>query len=164
MSFQLKSLSRDGVPRALKKAERYRLLNEPANAISICMDILQVDPDHQEALVTLLLAMTDEFSHAYKLEETRPEDVIARLADDYARAYYAGIVAERRAEAVLDGGAAGAGHVAHDLLTTAMKHYEEAERLRAPGNDDAVLRWNTCVRLMNSRAVQPHVDEELPLE
>ena len=62
------------------------------------------------------------------------------------------------------GGAAGAGHVAHDLLASAMRHYEDAERLREPGNDDALLRWNTCVRLMNSRAVQPHVDEELPLE
>jgi hypothetical protein len=32
--------------------------------------------------------------------------------------------------------------------------------MRPPGNDDALLRWNTCARLMNSRGVQPHADED----
>jgi hypothetical protein len=29
-----------------------------------------------------------------------------------------------------------------------MAGYEKAEALREPGNDDAVLRWNTCARLI----------------
>jgi len=166
MPLPLKSLSKDAIPRALSKAERYRLLNEPVGAVSICLDILQIKPENQQALVTLLLALTDQFTHGYKLDDAEPGDVIARLQGEYERAYYAGIVAERRAEAVLDQGAPEAPFIAHDLLSTAMGYYEEAERLRPPGNDDALLRWNTCVRLMNSRGVQPPADDvgELPLE
>ena len=155
----LRSLSRDAVPRALDKAERYRLLNEPVGAVSICLDILAVEPENQAALVTLLLALTDQFSHGFKMGDVRPEDVIARFKDPYDRAYYAGIVAERRAEAVLDQNAPQSPFLAHDLLTAAMQYYEEAERLRAPGNDDALLRWNTCARLMNSHGVRPRADE-----
>lgn len=166
MPLPLKSLSKDAVPRALEKAERYRLLNEPAGAVSICLDILAVDPDNQGALVTLLLAMTDEFAHGYKLEDDRPEDIVARLEGEYERAYYTGIVAERRAEAALDQNAPAAAHIAHDLLSAAMRHYEQAERLRPSGNDDALLRWNTCARLLNSGGVQARAKDvgELPLE
>jgi hypothetical protein len=59
--FELKALSPDSLPTALEKAHRYRLLNEPMEAESICRDILAVAADHQEALVTLLLALTDQF-------------------------------------------------------------------------------------------------------
>ena len=160
MPLPLKSLSKDAVPRALSKAERYRLLNEPAAAVSICLDILNVDPENQQALATLVLALTDEFAHGYRSDDVQPAEVIARLKDEYERAYYAGIVAERRAEAVLDQRAPESPVIAHDYLQTAMRHYEEAERLRPPGNDDALLRWNTCARLMNSRSVRPHPDED----
>jgi hypothetical protein len=33
-----------------------------------------------------------------------------------------------------------------------MSWYEKAEKLRPSGNDDALLRWNTCARLLNERA------------
>ena len=59
MHFDLKSISIEGVPKALEKAERYRLLNEPSLAESICVDILTVLPAHQQALISLLLARTD---------------------------------------------------------------------------------------------------------
>ena len=155
----LRSISREAIPRALAKAERYRLLNEPVGAVSICLDVLQVEPENQQGLVTLLLALTDQFAHGFQMNDVQPADVIARLREPYERAYYAGIVAERHAEAVLDQGAPQSPFVAHDLLTSAMAHYEEAERLRPPGNDDALLRWNTCARLMNSRAVRPRADD-----
>jgi hypothetical protein len=29
-----------------------------------------------------------------------------------------------------------------------MGHYERAEGMRPAGNDEAILRWNTCLRLM----------------
>ena len=38
------------MPAALEKALRYRLLNEPVEAESICRDVLEVDPDNQAAL------------------------------------------------------------------------------------------------------------------
>ena len=54
--FELKRLSEEAIPAALEKATRYRLLNEPAEAESICHDVLQIDPENQQALVVLLLA------------------------------------------------------------------------------------------------------------
>ena len=29
-----------------------------------------------------------------------------------------------------------------------MRQFERAEKIRPPGNDDALLRWNTCARMM----------------
>ena len=159
-TLQLRPISRESIPRALAKAERYRLLNEPVGAESICRDILAVDPENQPALVMLLLALTDQFAHGFQLGDVRPKDVVVKLQDPYERAYYAGICDERQAEAALDQGAPQSPFVAHDLLASAMRLYEEAERLRPPGNDDAILRWNTCARLMNSGAVRPHPDGE----
>jgi hypothetical protein len=159
MAMVLKTLSTDAVPRALERADRYRLLNEPVQAESICLDILRVDPENQDALRTLLLALTDQFGHGYKLGEIEPKDVIARLKSEYEREYYTGIVAERRAKEFLDQNTAYFGQMAHDFLSSALNHYEAAANLRPSGNDDALLRWNTCARLMNSHGVQPHQDQ-----
>jgi hypothetical protein len=49
--YELKPLSREAIPAALEKAYRYRLLNEPLEAESICRDILEADPENQEATV-----------------------------------------------------------------------------------------------------------------
>ena len=151
----LKPLSQQAIPRALEKAERYRLLNEPVAAESICLDILHVDAENQEALITLLLALTDQFGQPYRMSAVQPADVIAKLKGDYQRAYYAGIVAERKAQAILRADPPGSSHLAHDLLMQAMRYYQSAADVRPAGNDDALLRWNTCVRMMESQAVQP---------
>src|SRR6185295_8277807 len=106
MEFELKAISPEAVGRALAKAERYRLLNEPGEAESICRDALQVDPDNQEALTTLLLALTEQFAD----DASTVVDACAtvgRLRDEYDRAYYTGIVAERRAKARLRQGRPG---------------------------------------------------------
>ena len=47
--FDLKPLSKDAIESALAKAERHRFLNEPDEAESICLDVLEVDPDNQPA-------------------------------------------------------------------------------------------------------------------
>ena len=60
--MNLKPITHEGIPSALQKAERYRLLNDSAAAESICLDVLDVDPGNQEALVSLLLAITDQFT------------------------------------------------------------------------------------------------------
>ena len=49
MHVRAKPLSPEPCPAALAKAERYRLLNEPGEAESICLDVLAVEPDNQEA-------------------------------------------------------------------------------------------------------------------
>jgi hypothetical protein len=164
--FELKPLSEKAVPRALEKAERYRLLNEPVEAESICQDVLRIDPDNQQALISLLLALTDQFEgRASDVNQAR--EVLDRLRGDYERAYYAGIICERRAKARLIHGGPASGFAAYDWFQEAMSWYEKAEAIRPAGNDDALLRWNTCARiLMRHPHVQPGPEErtELPLE
>jgi hypothetical protein len=164
--FELKRLSEDAIPAALEKALRYRLLNEPAEAESICQDILRIDPENQQALVVLLLALTDRFGKGYALAITQAQEVLSRLRDAYARAYYAGIICERRAKAQLNQSRPGAGHDAYEFLREAMNWYEKAESLRPPKNDDALLHWNTCARLIMGNQLTPRPEEkfELPLE
>src|SRR5215471_2387204 len=99
ITFELKPLSREALPAAIEKAMRYRLLNEPGEAESICLDVLRTDPDNQEALVILLLALTDRFGKGYTISTTQVQEVLARLTSEYERAYYAGIVCERKAKA-----------------------------------------------------------------
>jgi tetratricopeptide (TPR) repeat protein len=146
--FELKPLSQEGIPRALEKAERYRLLNEPAEAESICRDVLRLQPDNQRALVMLLLALSDEFEEELPDAVTQAQETVGRLQDAYERAYYSGIVCERRAKARLRKGRPGSGYAAYDLLREAMAFYEKAEALRPASNDDALLRWNACVRIL----------------
>ena len=98
---ELKQLHKDAIPAALEKAERYRLLNEPGEAESICLDILAVDPDNQRAIITLLLAFTDRFEKGYGVSETQTKELLSRVKSEYERAYYSGIIAERRAKTKL---------------------------------------------------------------
>ena len=156
--FELKPISKAAIPRALEKAERYRLLNEPAEAESICLDVLQADPDNQQALVMLLLALTDRFLKGYKLGTLQPQDLLPRLSSDYDRAYYAGVIAERRAKAQLQSNVPGS--TPFDGLREAMAHYEKAARLKPSGNEDAVLRWNTCARILMSNPGSNPPDQE----
>ena len=143
----LKRLSAAGVPAAMAKAERYRLLGQPWAAESICLDVLEAAPGDQEAVVLLLLSLTDQFGREAGAP-ARAKEALKRLEDPYRRAYYAGVIAERRATAALHAGDPGSGPVAWGLLQEAMQRYEEAERGRPAGNDEAILRWNTCQRLL----------------
>src|SRR5215467_3517353 len=93
MQFQLKSISVQSIPEALAKVERYRLLNEPTLAESICLDILAIVPDHQQALISLLLARTDQFD--LHVPPTAAQEILARIEGDYEQDYYAGIIWER---------------------------------------------------------------------
>src|SRR5437588_2265433 len=163
----LKSLSKEAIPAALEKAERYRLLNEPGEAESICLDILAVDSENQPAIVTLLLALTDRFEKGYSVSDMQTKELLARIKGEYERAYYAGIVAERRGKAKLRQNTPDCRFQAFELFREAMQWFEKAETLRPAGNDDALLRWNTCVRIIErNKLVARHEEEriEFPLE
>src|SRR5215470_9285322 len=134
--FELKRLSAEAIPAALEKAMRYRLLNEPGEAESISHDVLRTDPENQQALVILLLALTDRFSKGYAVGVTQAQEILPRLRDPYERSYYAGIICERRAKAQLHRGGPGCGFEAYEFLREAMAWYEKAEALRPSGNDD----------------------------
>ena len=148
MTFDLKTLSPDAVPRALAKAERYRLLNEPGEAESICRDALQADADNQDALVMLLLALTEQFEGEAATAVDDACHCAARIRNDYDRAYYTGIIVERRAKAQLHRAVPNGGPRVYEWLREAMTWYERAEAIRPAGNDDALLRWNACARLI----------------
>jgi len=143
--FGMKTLPRGAIAGALAKAERYRLLNEPEVADSICRDILDVEPDNEAALVTFVLAITDQFPRRTLREA---EEVVLKLASPYDRAYYRGIAFERWAKAQLDRVPP---NVVYHLIADALASFEQAEKLGAADNADAVLRWNYCVRLLDAR-------------
>src|ERR1051325_6520495 len=143
--FARKAISHDSVAGALAKAERYRLLNEPEVADSICRDILAVEPDNEAALVTFVLAITDQFPRR-SLRDA--EEVVLKLAKPYDKAYYRGIAFERWAKAQLDRVPP---NVVYHLIQDALQSFGEAEKLGGEGNADPVLRWNYCVRLLEAR-------------
>ena len=158
--FELKPISAESVPEALSKVERYRLLNESWLAESICLDILRVEPDNQEALVALLLSRTDQFPKGVAPSSAR--EIVRQLRDPYDRAYFDGLICEREAATTLRRGSPFAGYEAYDSLREAMEWFEKAEALRPAGNDDAILRWNTCARmLMRNPALRPRPAESL---
>ena len=165
-ALQLKPLSRDGIPAALDKAEHYRLLNQPRLAESICLDILAVDPANSRASVVLLLALTDQFGRSSSKASKQALTLAQGLNDEYARKYYTGIVYERQAGNALSSGIPGADFDAYEWYMEAMECFEEAEAVHPPGNDDAILRWNTCARTIQQFNLQqrPMDDGEHQLE
>jgi len=159
--YALKALSHEGVESALAKAERYRLLNEPTEAESICLDILEIEPNNQQALICYFLALTDRFPRDSKAFQGALA-AASRLNGEYERAYYTGIGWERRARAAHENGGRGTRHSVHEWMVRALEYFEKAEKLRPAGNDDAVLRWNTCVRFLNSHPDVVPRSEEIP--
>ena len=148
----LKPISREAIPRAISKAERYRLINQSWAAESICRDILEIEPSNQQVLVMFVLALTDQLAddHGHVMRVVR--ETLPRISDPYQRAYYTGIASERSGQALLRRGGMGSGGMAYDALREAMSWYEKAEAIRPPANDDAILRWNTCARLINGNS------------
>src|SRR5262245_5530978 len=162
--FDLKVLSPEAVPAALEKALRYRLLNEPEQAASICEDLLRIAPDDQGALTTLILALTDRFGGPRPVPANQVRELLPRLHDEYDREYYAGIIWEREAVARLRSSGHLSGPAAYDCFRRAMECFERAEALRPPANDDALLRWNCCARtIMSHPDVTPDKTERSEL-
>ena len=157
--FELKKISREGVSVALEKAERYRLLNEPRLAESICLDILEVDPQNNKAIVTMLLAITDEFSSSPPADVNEAKKLLSSLPSEYDRYYYGGIICERKGKSLFGRNIPDVVFIAYEWMIDAMELYEKAEAVRPAGNDDALLRWNTCARLITRFNLRPR-DEE----
>src|SRR4029077_5481914 len=161
MPHQLKAISKAGVPEAIAKAELYRYLNEPEEAESICRDILVVDADHQLARRMLGLALPDPVTGAAADRYARAHPIVQSLRDPYERYYYTGLLQERRAKAQLHAGCSA--HILLPLIEEALRCFAEAEKIRPAGNDDSILRWNRCVRLLESRP-EFHVEHPGPAD
>jgi tetratricopeptide (TPR) repeat protein len=148
MEREFKIISKSSIAEALAKVQHYRYLNQAEEAESICRDILAADPENQMALRQLGLAITDQFTGGMSDRFNEAHSCFEKLTNLYERSYYLGILNERRAKAQLR-----AGHRSHTLrasFETALNYFEEAEKVRPQGNDDALLRWNRCLRLMQS--------------
>jgi tetratricopeptide (TPR) repeat protein len=148
MEYKVKRISIAGIAEAIAKAELYRSLNEPEEAESICRDILTIEPQHQLALRLLGLALTDQFTGGASDHYRETEEIFRQLKDPYERLYYTGILQERRAKAQLKTGQLP--HSLAALFDQALHLFAEAEKIRPAGNDDAILRWNRCVRLLQT--------------
>ena len=170
MELKLKTISKDGIPEAISKVELYRSLNEPEEAESICHDILAADPENQLAVRLLGLTLTDQFEGRHPDRYAEAENIFHSLTNPYDRLYYRGLLLERRTKAQVKAGVS-----AHNLvgsLHEAMHCFEEAEKIRPPHNDDAMLRWNRCLRLLEKLGLPPveekhttlHDDDTAPIE
>ena len=160
--FELKQISKQAVPHAIEKAEQYRLLNDPELAESICLDVLAVAPGDQKNLRTLILAISDQFANPGS--RVGPRDALGyvqQLESEFERHYYCGLVAEREARACL-GRTHGAAH-AYTGFREAMNWYEKADGLSPPDNNDARLRYNTCVRTIQREHLEAPMSRELEL-
>jgi hypothetical protein len=146
--MSLKPITKSGIPSALKKVERYRLLNDAVAAESICLDILEIAPENQEALDALVLTISDQLDQELTEGVTRARKLLPRITSEYRRNYLNGIICERRGKAQLIGGALGSSEVAADWFREAMGWYAKAEAMRPADNDESILRWNSCVRML----------------
>src|SRR5271166_5945215 len=131
----------------------------PHQLESICRDILVVDADHQLARRMLGLAITDQFTGGAADRYAEAHSIFQSLRDAYERNYYSGLLHERRAKAQLHSGCSP--HILLPLVEEAMRFFDEAEKIRPAGNDDSILRWNRCVRLLESRP-EFHVEHPGP--
>lgn len=157
--FELKPIAKEAIPAALEKAERYRFLNEPREAESICRDVLRTDPNNQQAIAMLVVTLTDQFGKGLKVSMNHAQELLERLTNEYDRAYFAGMICERWAKSQMSEGAPG--YAVYQWLRQAMDWFEKAEKLRPKGNEDPILRWNTCARMIRrNEELRPKPQDE----
>jgi len=157
---QLKLLSKDFIPKALIRAKHYRLLNEPWQASSICRDILIVEPENQRALLYLVLAITDQFGTDNSSFYTEAKNLCNQLKSEYEQYYYRGIIEERAGKAVLKRSGPRVTYIAYEYYRNAMHFFEKADKIRPKDNQDAILRWNACIRGIQEFNLEPSADEK----
>ena len=159
---QLKPISESAIPSALKRAERYRLLNEPAEAESICLDILEIDPKNRDARIMLILSLSDQFEERIAAYD-EAKDVVAELKKNYDKAYYGGLICERRARAHMRRDSHGSGYAAYEWFQRALEEFDTAHDLSPKGNEEALFRWNSIVRtLERNGSLRPAPEDATP--
>jgi hypothetical protein len=161
-AFKLKALSKDGVDAALSKADQYRLLNQPKLAESICLDVLEIDKSNHKAKVILLLSLTDQFGQSFSSGSKHANELAKSLQDEYSKLYYMAIIRERMGTAILNSGNPGANFDAYEWYIEAMELFEKAEPLAPPYNNDTILRWNTCARMIMQYDLRERPFENFP--
>lgn len=164
-AFKLKPISKEGIESAINKAEHYRLLNQPRLAESICLDVLEVDPQNQKTNIILLLALSDQFGQSHPSAPMQAQMIADNLLDEYSKLYYNAIIHERQGNVALASSIPGSDFDAFEWYSEAMELYEKADAVsRDSKNDDPSLRWNTCARIiMGGNLCERPRDEEGPI-
>ena len=158
MELTLNDIHRDAIESALAKARQYRSLLEPEIAESICLDILKVDDNNQQALVIYILSLTDQLHHTEKQSQIKQiQKTIVRLESEYERYYYTGIMNERARFLISQ---PMSHSFAYDYFIEAIEAYRQAEPISPEHNDDAILRQNSCIRTIEKEKLQPRQDSE----
>jgi hypothetical protein len=158
--FELKRLAKESIEPSLEKAEHYRLLNQPRLAESICLDILEIEPGNQQASVILLLALTDQFKQSSTRASKQAIELANSLKDEYSKVYYSVIIHERQGAAALSSNSPGADFDAYEWYREAMDFYDKANEINHGENDDPILRWNTCARIIMEHHLTERPDED----
>ena len=157
--LELKPLSKESIPKALIRSKHYRLLNESWQAESICRDILNIEPNHQLAILYLILAITDQFGSENSASFHEAKELCAQLISEYEQLYYRGIISERLGKATLSRTSPRVKYIAYEHYRNAMEFYEKAEKIGPTDNPDAVLRWNACIRGIRELNLKPSHDQ-----
>ena len=162
MTFDLKPLDEDAIPNAIDRAKQYRSLLQPWHAESICRDVLAVEPNNQQNLIILFLAITDQFGSEKRGKKMSDAEVILdQLKDEFQQDYAKGIMYERLASAALNMGGVRSGYIAYYHLLDALKWYDKS--IKSPEkSQESVLRWNTCVRMIDQFNLNPAPDDDAP--
>lgn len=159
MKLTLHDIHVDAIDSALAKARQYRSLLEPEIAESICLDILNIDENNQQALVIYILALTDQLHHTEKQSQIKLiQKTVVRLESDYERHYFTGILNERRARFLISQPMSHS--FAYDYFIEAIEAYQRAEKTSPENNDEAILRQNSCIRTIEKEKLQARLDSE----
>lgn len=157
MDLKLYNIRISAVAEALQKAQQYRSLLEPEIAESICLDALNIDPDNQAVLVVYILALLDQISRSENQSQIKTiERTIEQLTSQYQRYYYTGLLNERRARHLLT--QAMSHSFAYDYFIEALRFYQHAIDRCPEKNDEAILRWNSCIRTIEKEKLKPRRD------
>jgi tetratricopeptide (TPR) repeat protein len=159
MELKLHDIRISAVEKALEKAKQYRSLLEPEIAESICLDVLNIDPENQGVLIVYILALLDQVARAENQTQIKTiERTIEMLTSQYQRYYYTGLLSERRARHLLT--QAMSHSFAYDYFIEALAFYQQAIDRCPEKNDEAILRWNSCIRTIEKEKLKPRRDSE----
>ncbi|HEC58032.1 hypothetical protein LCGC14_0627240 [marine sediment metagenome] len=163
MELNLHDIHANSIDLALDRARQYRSLLEPEMAESICLDILNIDQDNQQALVLYILSLSDQLHHPDKQAQSKViQQAIEKLDSEYRRYYYAGLLSERQARFLLSQPMSRS--FAYDYFIEALQNYQLAEQMRPENNDEAILRWNSCIRTIQKEKLEPRRDQDVLID
>lgn len=158
---ELKPLSTNAIDHAIEKAQRYRLLNQPLQAESICLDVLHTQPDNEQALIELTLALSDQLADGDPGSLDQARQVVQKMNTEYHQAYYSALLSERQALVLLKQRGKRSSLVAFEFFNDALAQYEVAMHHKPDGEDESILRWNFCKRMINKHQLNDIDPEEL---